>query len=42
VSPSDVGFIVSCFLEGLTGGGNPAADVWLQRIADEAARARDK
>ena len=41
VSPSDVGFIVSCFLEGLTGTGSAAADAWLQKVADEAASVRD-
>ena len=42
VRPSDVGFIISCFLEGLTGTGSAAADAWLQRLADEAARVRDE
>lgn len=42
VSPSDVGFIISCFLEGLMGTGSSLADAWLQRLADEAAQVRDE
>lgn len=45
VSPSDVGFLISLFLEGFVDSGDlkgQGINPWLQKIADECSQVKDE
>ena len=44
LAPSDVGYIISLFLEGIVHSSAPAPmlDAWLQQIADECSAVKDE
>lgn len=42
MAPSDVGFILSLFFEGMKGAGETSMDEWLQRMADEVMTVKDE